>query len=73
IKHFVSRRALDIEGLGEKLVDQLQAFRARREHFAMVVDEYGSLLGIVTLNFFSPMSCTLSLHFPEAPSPLSLC
>jgi len=31
------------------LLDQLQAFRARREHFAMVVDEYGSLLGIVTL------------------------
>ncbi len=32
-----------------QLLDQLQAFRARREHFAMVVDEYGSLLGIVTL------------------------
>jgi len=31
------------------LLDQLQAFRARREHFAMVVDEYGTLLGIVTL------------------------
>ncbi|MBF0250994.1 MAG: HlyC/CorC family transporter [Alphaproteobacteria bacterium] len=31
------------------LLDQLQAFRERREHFAMVVDEYGSLLGIVTL------------------------
>jgi len=31
------------------LLDQLQAFRDRREHFAMVVDEYGSLLGIVTL------------------------
>lgn len=31
------------------LLDQLQAFRARREHFSMVVDEYGSLLGIVTL------------------------
>jgi len=31
------------------LLDQLQAFRARSEHFAMVVDEYGSLLGIVTL------------------------
>lgn len=31
------------------LSDQLQAFRARREHFALVVDEYGSLLGIVTL------------------------
>ena len=31
------------------LLDQLQAFRERREHFALVVDEYGSLLGIVTL------------------------
>ena len=31
------------------LFDQLQAFRARHEHFAMVVDEYGALLGIVTL------------------------
>lgn len=32
-----------------RLLDQLQAFRQRREHFAMVVDEYGVLLGIVTL------------------------
>ena len=31
------------------LYDQLQAFRARREHFAVVVDEYGSFMGIVTL------------------------
>ena len=31
------------------LLDQLQAFRARREHFALVVDEYGSLMGMVTL------------------------
>jgi len=31
------------------LLDQLQAFRKRREHFALVVDEYGTLLGIVTL------------------------
>jgi Mg2+/Co2+ transporter CorB len=31
------------------LFDQLQAFRARREHFAVVVDEYGDLQGIVTL------------------------
>lgn len=31
------------------LLDQLQAFRERREHFALVVDEYGSFLGIVTL------------------------
>jgi Mg2+/Co2+ transporter CorB len=31
------------------LLDQLQAFRRRREHFAIVVDEYGSLMGVVTL------------------------
>lgn len=31
------------------LLDQLQAFRRRREHFALVIDEYGSLQGIVTL------------------------
>lgn len=32
-----------------RLLDQLQAFRARREHFAVVVDEYGTLMGVVTL------------------------
>jgi len=31
------------------LYDQLQAFKSRREHFAVVVDEYGALMGIVTL------------------------
>lgn len=31
------------------LLDQLQAFRRRREHFALVVDEYGALMGLVTL------------------------
>lgn len=31
------------------LYDQLQAFRERKEHFAVVVDEYGSFMGIVTL------------------------
>ena len=31
------------------LFDQLQAFRSRREHFAIVVDEYGDFRGIVTL------------------------
>ena len=31
------------------LLDQLQAFRERREHFANVVDEYGAFMGIVTL------------------------
>jgi len=31
------------------LLEQLNAFRARREHFALVVDEYGALMGLVTL------------------------
>lgn len=31
------------------LLVQIQAFRKRREHFALVIDEYGSLMGIVTL------------------------
>jgi Mg2+/Co2+ transporter CorB len=31
------------------LFDQLQAFRERKEHFAIVVDEYGASQGIVTL------------------------
>ncbi len=49
---------LDIVGLASpawfipestSLLAQLRAFRARREHFALVVDEYGALMGIVTL------------------------
>lgn len=32
-----------------ELFDQLNAFRAKREHFALVVDEYGALMGVVTL------------------------
>jgi Mg2+/Co2+ transporter CorB len=31
------------------LLAQLQAFRDRHEHFAIVIDEYGSLKGVVTL------------------------
>ena len=30
-------------------LNNFQAFRAKREHFALVVDEFGALLGIVTL------------------------
>ncbi|MEM6780424.1 MAG: HlyC/CorC family transporter [Pseudomonadota bacterium] len=53
-----SNAEIDIEGLASEpwfvpetttLYDQLQAFRARREHFAVVVDEYGSFMGVVTL------------------------
>lgn len=32
-----------------ELFDQLNAFRTKREHFALVVDEYGALQGVVTL------------------------
>ncbi len=31
------------------LLDQLHAFKKKREHFALVVDEYGSIEGVVTL------------------------
>lgn len=31
------------------LLDQLQSFKTRHEHFSLVVDEYGSFMGIVTL------------------------
>jgi len=31
------------------LFEQLNAFRAKREHFAIVVDEYGAVMGLVTL------------------------
>lgn len=31
------------------LIEQLHAFKTRREHFAIVVDEYGAFYGIVTL------------------------
>ncbi len=49
---------LDIAGLAKEawfvpsttnLREQLQAFRRRKAHFALVVDEYGALMGLVTL------------------------
>ncbi|MEL7139407.1 MAG: HlyC/CorC family transporter [Pseudomonadota bacterium] len=51
-------KALDVMGVAMKpwfvpdtrpLEDQLRAFLKRRSHFALVVDEYGSLQGLVTL------------------------
>ncbi|MEM7072338.1 MAG: transporter associated domain-containing protein, partial [Pseudomonadota bacterium] len=53
-----ARPPIDLEKIAAKpwfipettsLLDQLQEFRERREHFALVVDEYGSFQGIVTL------------------------
>src|ERR1041384_1697928 len=34
---------------GTLLADQLRAFLQRRTHFALVVDEYGALQGLITL------------------------
>ncbi|MFK8249961.1 HlyC/CorC family transporter [Ancylobacter terrae] len=34
---------------GTTLADQLAAFRKRKQHFALVVDEYGEVMGLVTL------------------------
>ena len=31
------------------LSEQLKAFRRRKTHFALVVDEYGEVMGLVTL------------------------
>jgi len=31
------------------VVRQLRAFQQKREHFALVVDEYGALMGVITL------------------------
>ena len=31
------------------VVKQLRAFQSKREHFALVVDEYGTLMGVITL------------------------
>ena len=57
-QHHGAARNIDVAGLAAKpwfipestsLLAQLQAFRRRGAHFAIVVDEYGDLMGIVTL------------------------
>lgn len=57
-KHLKSLDKVDVISLANKpwfipettsLGEQLQAFRNRKEHFAIVVDEYGAFMGIVTL------------------------
>jgi Mg2+/Co2+ transporter CorB len=58
VEHKGNMDAIDIAALSSEpwyvpdttsLEEQLAAFRARRSHFALVVDEYGALQGLVTL------------------------
>ncbi len=57
-KQTAQETPLDIKGImqtawfvpqSRSLKDQLQAFREKQSHFALVVDEYGVLLGLITL------------------------
>ncbi|MGF1461852.1 MAG: HlyC/CorC family transporter [Maricaulaceae bacterium] len=54
----MSTEALDLRAVAREpwfvpettnLLEQLNTFRRKREHFAVVVDEYGAIMGIVTL------------------------
>ena len=78
-----SRKALDVMALASQpwfvpdtttLEEQLRAFRDRREHFALVVDEYGVLQGLVTLEdileeIFGDIAEEHDQHAPEGIRP----
>jgi Mg2+/Co2+ transporter CorB len=78
-----SLRNLDITALASEpwfvpdtttLEEQLRAFRDRREHFALVVDEYGVLQGLVTLEdileeIFGDIAEEHDQHTPEGVRP----
>ena len=55
--------------------DQLKAFRRRKTHFALVVDEYGEVEGMVTLEDLSgqvdsaPTAPKGPARFVTAPTP----
>jgi Mg2+/Co2+ transporter CorB len=83
MKHQGNLQDIDIMSLASQpwfvpdttnLEEQLRAFRDRREHFALVVDEYGVLQGLVTLEdileeIFGSIGEELDQHMPEGIRP----
>ena len=83
MKHQGNLQDIDIMSLASEpwfvpdttnLEEQLRAFRDRREHFALVVDEYGVLQGLVTLEdileeIFGDIAEETNQHIPEGVRP----